>query len=149
MRHGEAEARPSLERHLTEFGAKESKKTLQVIKVLGYPVNAIACSPLERAKETAQVASEVFQIGYRVSDSLEPERLPVRVYLEVDPFQRKHVLLISHHPLVSKVLADLLGAELQFHFPPSTIAVVSVDEKPGTRLGTLVSMISPSFGSSS
>lgn len=144
MRHGEADAGTSGERHLTESGVNESRKSLQLIRDLGYSVNAIACSPLERAKETAQVASEVFRVSYTISDSLEPESIPERVYEELDSLQpRRNVLLISHQPLVSKVLTNLLGAEFKFLFPTSTIAVLSVDKEPGTGSGTLISLISP------
>lgn len=145
MRHGEAEAKAEGERYLTKFGATESRKALESAKNLGAKVNAIACSPLARAKETAQIASQVFNSNYEVSDSLEPESSPERVYEELIGRYKSDVLMISHQPLVSKLLSDLLGAEFSISIGTSAIAIISVEGEVGSGSGTLVSLIQPSL----
>jgi phosphohistidine phosphatase len=148
MRHGEAEAKAEGERYLTKFGATESRKALEQAKNLGAKVNAISCSPLARAKETAQIASQVFNRTYEVSDSLEPESSPERVYEELVARLKSDMLIISHQPLVSKLLSDLLGVELSIPFGTSTIAVLSIEGEPGSGSGTLVSLIPASLPTS-
>jgi len=148
MRHGEANAnsasRSDGERHLTDVGTVQVNKVLNTAKQLGANVNAIASSPLARAKETSEIAARIFGLQYTITNSLEPEGSPEGVYEELsklDPV--KSVLLISHQPLVSTLLADILGAEPKASFATGTLAMVKVDGHPKTASGTLVFLIPP------
>jgi len=148
MRHGQANANPVLgsdrERHLTDVGTVQVKTVLNTAKQLGAKINAIACSPLDRAKETAEIAAMIFGLQYSVTNSLEPEGSPEGVYDELsklDPV--KSVLLISHQPLVSILLADILGTEPKASFATGTLAIVKVDGDPKCGNGTLISLIPP------
>jgi phosphohistidine phosphatase len=145
MRHGEAEAKTGkdAERRLTRLGVKESSNVLSLAKQMGTKVNAIASSPLMRARETAEIACRVFGLEYSVKNSLEPEGSPREVYEDL----RTHnaidtVLLISHQPLVSRLLADMLGAEPAISFSTSSLALVKV-EKLELGGGSLIFMIPP------
>ena len=148
MRHGQANANSVLardrEQHLTDVGTAQVNTVLNTAKQMGAKLNAIACSPLDRAKETAEIAARIFGLQYSVTNSLEPEGSPDGVYDELsklDPV--KSVLLISHQPLVSLLLTDILGTEPKASFATGTLAMVKVDGHPQTGSGTLISLIPP------
>jgi phosphohistidine phosphatase len=144
MRHGEAEATPdsSGERHLTQRGASQVAGVLNLAKQMGVTVNAIATSPLARAKDTAEIAKKVFGLDYAVTNALEPEGSPEEVYEELSKHKLgDSVLLISHQPLISKLLSDILGAETRVEFSTGTMAVVRGSVASGG--GVLVLLIPP------
>lgn len=127
MRHGAA----SEEGRLTPAGAASAEKVLKKARELGIKVETILSSPLERAKETAEIASRVFGQKYAVMNSLEPESSPDLVIEEL----KDSVLLVSHRPLVSLLVKDLTGKSLET-FEPATF--VTVED------GRLVMFIPPS-----
>ncbi len=144
MRHGEAEANSSSngERHLTERGASQVTKTLHFANQMGVSINAIASSPLVRAKQTAEIAKRIFKVEYSITNSLEPEGSPEGIYEELSKHKPSDgVLLISHQPLVSKLLSNILGTESRVSFLTGTLAMVSVDGQPGTGQGILTLLI--------
>jgi phosphohistidine phosphatase len=148
MRHGEANtdsARADGERHLTDTGTVDANNVLNTAKQMGIKINAIASSPLARAKETAEIAARIFGKEYTVANSLEPEGSPEGVYddlTKLDP--SKSILLISHQPLVSTLLADILGGEPKASFATGTLAMVKVDGHPKSGSGALVFLMPPS-----
>ena len=145
MRHGEAEANSSSngERHLTERGASQVTNVLHMANQMGASITAIASSPLVRAKQTAEIAKRILKVDYFITNSLEPEGSPEEIYVELSKYNSSGVLLVSHQPLVSKLLSDLLGAEARISFLTGTVAMVKVDGQPGTGRGMLVLLIPP------
>ena len=144
MRHGEAEANSSSngERHLTERGASQVTRVLHFANQMGANITSIASSPLVRAKQTAEIAKRIFKVDYVITNSLEPEGSPEAIYEELSNHKSsERMLLISHQPLVSRLLSDLLGAEARISFLTGTVAMVKVDEQPGTGRGMLVLLI--------
>jgi phosphohistidine phosphatase len=143
MRHGEANPGSDGERRLTKLGAIQAKSVLEWARLLGADPSAIASSPLARAKQTAEIAKSVFGIDYKVANSLEPEGSAEEVYEEFsNHHEDKGTLLISHQPLVSKLLSYLLDAEANIAFAEGTVATVQVD-RPKSRSGKLLLLIPP------
>ncbi|MGH2639689.1 MAG: phosphohistidine phosphatase SixA [Rhabdochlamydiaceae bacterium] len=146
LRHGEAEARPSAddgERHLTEEGSAQIRQVLGFAKQqLGIGIDLIFSSPLARARETARIANRVLGIkDYSVSNSLEPEGEPGDVCEELlRPNPRKRLLLVSHQPLVSRLLSSLLGSP-NLAMPTGCIACAEVDVLSQTS--TLLFLVPP------
>jgi phosphohistidine phosphatase len=151
MRHGEAETNTSTsdEKRLTERGVSEVKKVLQLARKMGTTINVIASSPLARAKDTAEIAKRIFKADYVTTNSLEPEGSPEEIYEELSKYNPDDVvLLISHQPLVSKLLSDILGAETRIAFSTATLAMIEVSGQPRTGGGTLVLLIPPQISTS-
>jgi phosphohistidine phosphatase len=140
MRHGEADS--AAERHLSKRGAEQVRTVLRLAEQIGLDVTKILSSPLARAVETAAIAKEVFGLEYTVSNSLEPEGSSEEIQEELSKFKSDDViLLVSHQPLVSKFLSDMLGAESKVEFSRGTLAITRGDPAPGGCV--LVSLISP------
>lgn len=142
MRHGEATSESNSERHLTECGRSQVENVLKVAKQMGITVSAIASSPLARAKQTAEIAKGVFNVDFTITNSLETEGSPEEVYEELSKHgEESKILLISHQPLVSKLLSDMVGAE-RVNFSPGTLAMVSGIPKTG---GSTLVLLIPSY----
>jgi phosphohistidine phosphatase len=146
LRHGEAEPKgkkPDEERALSQKGSERLERTLKLAKSAGVDASRILSSPLLRAKQSAEIASRVFGVSQVIiSNSLEPESTPAEVYLELqDAKDNAGIILVSHQPLVSQLLSDLLGSGTNMAMSTGAIARVDVKGHPETGEGTLVFLI--------
>lgn len=151
LRHGEAERVSSGdgERHLTSAGSVQVETVLNLAKKMGANVEKIASSPLPRAKETASIASKIFGQTYTVINALEPDGSTEGVYDELSKYEiSKTVLLVSHQPLVSELVEDMLGTPPAIHLPAGALAIINVKERPSRRSGLLVSLLPPLISNS-
>ncbi|MCL5067509.1 MAG: phosphohistidine phosphatase SixA [Thaumarchaeota archaeon] len=148
LRHGEAEPKSSSkrdeERRLSPAGTNQLRKTLSFAKKIGASIDRVISSPLVRAKESSEIAAEVLQASeVLVSNSLEPESAPSEVYSELSKWnQDDRFALVTHQPLVSNLLQDLLGVELNVNMQTGSLARVDVQGYPSSGSGTLVYLLS-------
>lgn len=145
MRHGEAVAlEGETERHVTDKGLAQVNVVLNCANKMMVRVDAILSSPLTRAKETAALASSVFGPKYSVTNALEPESSPAEVYEELSRFEPSNtVLLVSHQPLVSKFVEDILDSRSPINMMTGSLAAILVKDRPSSGRGVLLSLIPP------
>lgn len=150
LRHGEAEAKSSSkrdeDRQITNSGAARVRHVLGLAREWGTIVDEVYTSPLVRAKESAQIACDVFGLkNYKVMGSLEPSMTPYEVYGALSKLDvEKKILLVSHQPLVSALLSDLLGLGIDIAMPAGSLARVDTEGLPRNGNGTLVLFLSSS-----
>jgi phosphohistidine phosphatase len=116
LRHGVAEAARAgtkdSDRALTEEGREKLARVLKRAKGAGVDPDLILSSPLRRALETAEQAAHALGYKGRIlpTPALVPGASPFDVWEEL---RRHHgetaILLASHEPLLSSLLAFLLG----------------------------------------
>src|SRR5690348_7743583 len=116
LRHGiAASAKPGTkdaDRALTEEGREKLARVLKRAKGAGVDPDLILSSPLRRAMETAEQAAQALGYTGKIvpTPALVPEASPFDVWEEI---RRRHeessILLASHEPLMSALLAFLLG----------------------------------------
>jgi phosphohistidine phosphatase len=150
LRHGEAEPKGSSKgdelRSLTQVGRAQIRKTVRLAKELGMQIDIVLSSPLTRAQETAKIAGDLLLKEERriiVEDSLEPDRTPYEIYAALARLSSpRNVLLVSHQPLVSYLLSDLLGIEgSRIAMPTAGMAKILVDGEPSSCSGKLLWLI--------
>lgn len=83
MRHGETLANRKRvhqgpEEPLSDVGRAQSKNVASILK--SYGVDALACSSLTRARETAEIISEELDLPHTIIDSVEEFRRPNYLY---------------------------------------------------------------------
>lgn len=139
LRHGEAETgKPDAERRLTVFGKNQIRGVLRLATRSGVDIDSVLSSPLVRAKESAKIASTILGLkNYNVLDTLEPETTPYELYRDLKHLKEKSVLLVSHQPLVSRLLSDLLGSEASIAMPTGSFASIQTEGEPMNGSGTL------------
>ncbi len=153
-RHGEAEpkssSKPDEARSITDSGAGQVRRIFTLARQWGAIVDLILSSPILRAKQSAEIASSIFGLkGFQVMNSLEPTMTPYEVYADLSKLESdKRVILVSHQPLVSSLVSDLLGSDAKIAMPTSSLARIDTDGHPWNGNGTLVFLLPASSGHS-
>jgi len=155
LRHGIAEdaadGQPDSERALIPEGRKKLRNVLRAARVAGVAPALILTSPLKRAVQTAQLASEILEYKGDLlrTKALEPGAHPRMVWEEIRVHKdQPAVLLAGHEPLFSSLTAFLLGCpDLQVEFKKGALACVVVDRFGAEPHGSLKWMITPKLAS--
>lgn len=111
LRHGEAEARDydDAGRHLTHRGKGDLHNVAHQFAARGIKLDRCFHSPYVRTTETAAEFLGQCQPGLKAEPllTLTPEHRAPAVLSFLGSLQYDHVMLISHNPLISEVLALL------------------------------------------
>jgi phosphohistidine phosphatase len=119
LRHAIAEPAPNppsggdSRRRLTTEGAEKMRRAAKGMKALELAFDLIVSSPYLRAKETAEIVSDVLRPGRKpeLSATLTPDGNPKEL---IDELKRKHgdknqVLLVGHEPYLSRLISVLVS----------------------------------------
>ena len=130
---------------MTSEGSIRLRNTLMLAKeIAGRKVDLILSSPIARARESAEIAGEVFgQPRLEIQESLEPQSPPYEVYRSLSRYgQLERVILVSHQPLVSHMLAGLLNwNDRYFSFKTGGVAMIEVKEMGANPEGVLLALL--------
>ena len=117
LRHGIADdVRPGLtdpERALTSDGREKLRRVMKRVGKAGVEPSLILSSPYRRALETADVAAEILKYTGKIvrTRALTPDASPVETWQEIRGRKDEAaILLASHEPLMSRLLAFLLDS---------------------------------------
>jgi phosphohistidine phosphatase len=99
------------ERPLLPEGRKEARAVGAALKRAGVSFDALACSPLVRAVETATlIAVELgFEGGLVVDSSLAPDGVPSAMLSVAARLADERVALVGHEPSMGNFLSALVG----------------------------------------
>lgn len=143
LRHGEAEphdARPDVDRRLTERGEEQSRAAGLALGALGISFQHVLSSPRVRALDTARLACE--GLGHErvvVDESLSSEfSLDDALGLSAVAGDDTRVLLVGHNPDFEQVLHDLTGAAVDLK--KGGVAGVRMQ---GRRRGEMIVLLRP------
>ena len=132
MRHGEAvsQAGPDAQRQLTSLGREE---TLQVCLHLKkqFAIDTIFSSPYVRARQTAEIAQEVWSVSNRMeSEHLTPLGEVVEALTELSVLSSTAILVVSHMPFVSDFVHYLSRSSpsVSVNFKTSGVAYLKIFE---------------------
>jgi phosphohistidine phosphatase len=149
MRHGQAEivAPSDALRPLTENGVKEAEIMGQWLLENNLIFDCVFVSPYLRAQQTADaVISQSDQVGNRQTLSIitpEDSAKNVHDYLDavcaVEQYQK--ILLVSHMPLVSYLVAQLSSDDIMPIFQTGSVAQIDYDTHQ--MHGVLIKLMSP------
>ncbi len=145
LRHGIAEdVRPGMsdsDRALTREGRDKLRRVLKRAQEAGVTPTLILSSPLRRAVETAEIAAESLAYAGTIvrTSALVPNASPGAAWDEIRSRSGEDsILLASHEPLMSSLLAYLLAVPaLQADFKKGALARVfcaSTGPAPGCVL---------------
>ncbi|MCW7547736.1 phosphohistidine phosphatase SixA [Photorhabdus sp. APURE] len=149
MRHGDAalDAISDAARQLTPRGCDESQKMACWLAQQKHQIDLVLVSPYIRAEQTLQIVRKSLSLpdSEEVLSGLTPsgDAATVSSYLQFLAEQGHNaVLIVSHLPLVSYLVAELCPVETPPMF--ATSAMICVDLNSQTGKGTLVWQVSPS-----
>ncbi|HEY3886297.1 MAG TPA: phosphohistidine phosphatase SixA [Vicinamibacterales bacterium] len=150
IRHGLAGERgreypDDAKRPLTPAGVAKLRKEARALEDIGVVFDEIICSPLVRARQTADVFAEMKNKPAVVqSDALAPSGTPAAVIQELMKHLRKGKLaLVGHEPNLGELAAHLLGAHNPFEFKKGGVCRIDFDVPPAKGAGLLRWLVTP------
>jgi phosphohistidine phosphatase len=116
LRHGVAEEKgikPDRERRLTDEGNREMKRTARALATLLPDADAIYCSPLVRAYETAEWVAKAYGGKLRIDTTaaLEPGTDPAEFRALLERGRAEYAYYVGHEPHLTAVMLDLTGMQ--------------------------------------
>jgi len=148
VRHGEAERKSSNiadeERKLTPAGEAHLRHNLTMAKELvNRHIDLVLSSPLIRARESAKIAMEIFESPrMEIEKSLTSDSEPYEVFQILSRYRGLCIILVSHQPLVSRLLCSLLSwDDRHFSFETGAVAVAEITEIRENAAGVLRALI--------
>ncbi len=149
LRHGIAEdptpGQPDSARALVPEGRRKLKEVLRLARQADTAVSLILSSPYRRARESADMVSELLSNEAELleSDTLTPDGRPDLVWQEIRAHRAvDSILLASHEPLISATAAYLLNApNLRIDFKKGAIMRIDMESFGPQPQGILKWMI--------
>lgn len=117
LRHGEAGKRvpaggSDSKRALTVTGEEEVQEIAQALSVLGVKLDFMATSPLERARQTAQIVAKALKVkkgSLEEWSELKPVGRRTALYKKLAQFKPEtSVMVVGHEPYLSTVVGELV-----------------------------------------
>ena len=150
LRHGIAEDAPpggaDADRALTQEGKQKLRSVLDRARRAGACPSIILTSPLKRAVETAEMAASILDVADDLvrTNALVPSGSPERVWKEIRARKADEVLIAGHEPLLSTLVAFLLGCDaLMVRMKKGALVCVDVEEEGTQPHGMLNWMLIP------
>ena len=151
LRHGIAEdakaGEPDSDRALTKEGREKLRRVLKRARAAGVAPALILSSPYLRAVQTAEAAAEIlgYSRGLVRTPALQPDTSPHDTWDEIRSHKDEtSILLASHEPLMSSMLAFLLDSPaLQTDMKKAALARVDCDRLTAKPRCVLKWMITP------
>ena len=150
MRHGIAEelreGQADAARELTQIGEKKTRAALRGLKFFQNEIDFIACSPLVRAVQTAQIAEQVFEDG---QPQIWPELEDAEYYAltqRLKSLDASAALLVGHEPGISQFVTRALSGEnsgFEIQFKKAAVCALDVDWSTPRPRATLLWHASP------
>lgn len=143
LRHGEADwpdwQKPDDERPLTKFGDKEMHRVAKFLASRDVQPDAILTSPLPRAAETAEIATEYLNTKCREEKLLAPGFDSSKLEKILTKDAQETLMLVGHEPDFSKTIRALTGANVKLS--KAGVALVEIDSS--SQKGRLLWLFPP------
>lgn len=147
VRHGIAEERDKWSgsddtRPLTREGRTRMEQVSAGLRRFLPYFDAIYSSPLTRARQTAEILLETYNVSLNrleLSEDLRPEADPKKFISTID-YSLNHVLAVGHEPHLGDLAGFILGSNRNLPFKKGAIGCFELSSPPH---GTLVWFLPP------
>jgi phosphohistidine phosphatase len=128
MRHGQAQARATtdFERPLTALGVEQAIAAGACLSTQDFQIDEVWVSPYLRTQQTADHVMSQLPACPRVTvAALVPEAELITIRSALEESETKNLLLVSHQPLVSSLVATLSAAKFHIPMSPASMALLT------------------------
>jgi phosphohistidine phosphatase len=153
VRHGPAGDReefastgqPDDLRPLTTEGAGEFAKVARALRRLVERIDALAASPLVRARQTADILAAAYDVPVVGTDALRPDApYPKFVRWAARSAREETTAIVGHEPHLSGLAAWLIGSgDAHLTLKKGGVALVEFEGLPRSGTGTLAWLLEP------
>ncbi len=126
-------------RELTDEGREKLRRQARAMQHAGLTPVHIVASPLDRARQTAEVLAEEWGVGVRFESAL-GLGAPPTAYLDAFDSEKGDLACIGHNPDISYAVHSLSGARVQMR--KGMVAAIKLAGKQA-REGQLVGLYDP------
>jgi phosphohistidine phosphatase len=138
------------QRPLTDAGAKKMKKIAMGIHQLGIELDVILTSPYVRARDTAKILAERFDMTDRIyfSDNLIPSGNFESLVFEIhEKYDLANIALVGHEPMLSSLISWLTtgDTDARITFKKGGVAYLASDSLYQDGRATLEWLLPPSI----
>jgi phosphohistidine phosphatase len=155
LRHGIAVERGSpdfendSERPLTPKGKKQLRKISAAMEKMGLHFDLILCSPLLRAKQTAEIIAGNLKLKRRLqfSDELAPDGSPKKLIQQLNELKPLpgNILFAGHEPYLSELISLLVsgGKHVAIDFKKGGLCKLEIENLSAGKCATLAWLLTP------
>lgn len=138
------------ERPLTEKGIREMEDAARGICRLGYVPDLVLCSPLIRARQTAEILLRAFdrKVKLEISADLAPAGSRPNLYRAIRGFEGvESLMLVGHQPSLGEIAGELVWGSPEYGLELKKGGACAIELKSlhGTLKGSLVSLLTPAI----
>lgn len=129
MRHAEAvDKAENGERPLTAKGLRDAEKMAKLLRLTGWEWSEVRCSPVLRARQTAEHTAPMLHAPYRTDPILQPGVTPEQFLESVgNGYQSSAQLCVFHMPDIAYVASHILGVDSsRFFFSPGSVLAINM-----------------------
>ncbi|MFI5175320.1 MAG: phosphohistidine phosphatase SixA [Terriglobia bacterium] len=131
------------QRPLTPEGAAKMRTAAEGMKKFGVAFDALLTSPLERARQTADIVASVYGAKDRLKDvpALKPGLSVEKLWQALKPYsEMRRVMIVGHEPDLSQLAAILLTGHadgLDLQLKKGALCLIEIDSLPPKGRGQL------------
>jgi len=138
FRHGIAEDRdgskPDEERELTDVGHRRMKEIARGLAELFPKAELIVSSPLVRARQTAEWLCKAYDLGFELSDALEPGSDAKQFQELLASVKSRRAIFVGHEPTLSAFMLALTGMKGEIELKKGGCYGIRIDAGGAARL---------------
>jgi phosphohistidine phosphatase len=153
LRHGKATEKTGLvtsdsARKLTENGIREIETISKSLKTLGVKVDYLISSPLNRAKQTADILSNDLlkqKKQFLIWDELKPEIPIEQTKKKISSLDFSSILLVGHEPHLSSLIGSIISnsTKIEILLKKGGFAHIELSSNHPKLHGVLKSLMTP------
>ncbi len=140
---------PDADRPLSSKGEQKLWRSTEAMRALELKFDAVVSSPLLRARQTAQIVTEAFELRRKLilTNHLAPEGNPKLLIEELNGLgaRAKNILLVGHEPYLSRLISLLIAGSTTaaIDLRKGGLAKLEIDELRYARSATLAWLLTP------
>ena len=154
VRHGIAELRTlssgnDADRRLTDEGMEKIRQAAGGLNAAGFIPDVILCSPLVRARQTAEIFMKGFGTGIPLipAHDLAPRGDRVALVREIVKYTKtaRSLMLIGHLPSIGEIAGELSwgSPDCYFNLEEGGVCVIDLENYQGELNGSLYALLPP------
>jgi phosphohistidine phosphatase len=147
--HGLPKDLPDTERPLSAKGKQKLWRTTAAMRTLDLKFDAVVSSPLLRARQTAQIVTEAFELRRKLilTDELAPAGDPKLLLDQLTKLgpRAKNILLVGHEPYLSRLIGLLIAGNTAtaIDLKKGGLAKLAVEQLRFARCAELAWLLTP------
>ncbi len=134
-------------RPLTKDGTRKMRAIAEGMRALKIEFDRIASSPYLRARQTADVVSEIFGHEVEIWNSLIPDKDPRELIATLRKYSGENLLLVGHEPHLSQFISVLItgSPDAEIELKKGALCKVSSDDLIYGQCATLHWLLAPAY----